>query len=146
MMFLGEFAHSLDSKGRLAIPARFRLQLGEGAIVTRGLDGCLVIYPAQEWQDYAEKLDKLPSTQPDVRNFKRFIFSGATECEFDRQGRVLIPAFLREYAALDETAVVVGQYSKVEIWSQSRWDAARPKVEEDGEHIAERLSGLGLDI
>jgi MraZ protein len=145
-MFLGEFAHSLDSKGRLAIPARFRLQLGEGAIVTRGLDGCLVIYPAQEWQDYAEKLDKLPSTQPDVRSFKRFIFSGATECEFDRQGRVLIPAFLREYAALDETAVVVGQYSKVEIWSQSRWDAARPKVEEDGEQIAERLSGLGLDI
>jgi MraZ protein len=145
-MFLGEFAHSLDSKGRLAIPARFRLQLGEGAIVTRGLDGCLVIYPAQEWQEYAEKLDKLPSTQPDVRNFKRFIFSGATECEFDRQGRVLIPAFLREYAALDETAVVVGQFSKVEIWSQSRWDTARPKVEEEGEQIAERLSGLGLDI
>ena len=145
-MFLGQFAHSLDSKGRLAIPARFRLQLGEGAIVTRGLDGCLVIYPAQEWQEYAEKLDKLPSTQPDVRNFKRFIFSGATECEFDRQGRVLIPAFLREYAALDETAVVVGQFSKVEIWSQSRWDTARPKVEEEGEQIAERLSGLGLDI
>jgi MraZ protein len=145
-MFLGEFAHSLDSKGRVAIPAKFRMRLGEGAFVTRGLDGCLVIYPAQEWQEYAEKLDKLPSTQPDVRNFKRFIFSGATECDFDRQGRVLIPGFLREYAGLGETAVVVGQYSKVEIWSQERWDTARPKVEEDGEQIAERLSGLGLDI
>jgi MraZ protein len=145
-MFLGEFEHSIDSKGRLAIPAKFRVRLGEGAIVTRGLDGCLVIYPAAEWQAFAEKLDKLPSTQPDVRNFKRFIFSGATECEFDRQGRVLIPAFLRDYATLDETAVVVGQFSKVEIWSQARWEAARPKVEEDGEQIGERLSSLGLDI
>jgi MraZ protein len=145
-MFLGEFEHSLDSKGRLAIPAKFRVRLGEGAIVTRGLDGCLVIYPAAEWQAFAEQLDKLPSTQPDVRNFKRFIFSGATECDFDRQGRVLIPAFLREYAGLEETAVVVGQFSKVEIWGQARWQEARPKVEDDGEQIAERLSGLGLDI
>lgn len=145
-MFLGEFAHSIDSKGRLAIPARFRERLGAGAIVTRGLDGCLVIYPAQEWQEFAEKLDKLPSTQPDVRNYKRFIFSGATECEFDRQGRVLIPAFLREYGGFEETAVVVGQYSKVEIWAQVRWEEKRPKVENDGEQIAASLSTLGLDI
>lgn len=145
-MFLGEFAHSIDNKGRLAIPAKFRVRLGDGAVVTRGLDGCLVIYPAAEWQTFAEKLDKLPSIQPDVRNYKRFIFSGATECDFDRQGRVLIPAFLREYGALEDTAVVVGQFSKVEIWGQARWEAARPKVEDDGEQIAERLSGLGLDI
>jgi MraZ protein len=145
-MFLGEYAHSLDSKGRLAVPAKFRMRLGEGAIVTRGLDGCLVIYPAPEWQEYAEKIDKLPSTQEDARKFKRFVFSGATECEFDRQGRVLIPAFLREYAGLEETAIVVGQYSKVEIWGQARWEAARPKVEDDGEQIAERLSALGLNI
>jgi MraZ protein len=145
-MFLGEFTHSVDGKGRLAIPAKFRLRLGEGAIVTRGLDGCLVIYPAQEWQEFAEKLDKLPGTQPDVRNYKRFIFSGATECDFDRQGRVLIPGFLREYAGLEDTAAVIGQYSKVEIWSQARWEERRPKEEQDGEHIAERLSGIGLDI
>jgi MraZ protein len=145
-MFLGEFAHSVDSKGRLAIPAKFRMRLGEGAIVTRGLDGCLVIYPAQEWQEYAAKLDKLPSTQSEVRDFKRFIFSGATECEFDRQGRVLIPVFLREYAGLEETAVVIGQYSKIEIWSQAHWEAKRPKNEEGGEPIAERLASLGLDI
>lgn len=145
-MFLGEFAHSIDTKGRLAIPAKFRVRLGEGAIITRGLDGCLVIYPAAAWQEFAEKLDALPSTQPDVRNFKRFIFSGATECEFDRQGRVLIPGFLRQYAALEETGMVVGQYSKIEIWSADRWEAARPKVEEDGEQIADRLSSLGLDI
>lgn len=145
-MFLGEFSHSIDTKGRLAIPAKFRVRLGEGAVVTRGLDGCLVIYPAQEWQEFAEKLDRLPSTQPDVRNFKRFIFSGATECDFDRQGRVLIPAFLREYAGLDETAIVVGQYSKVEIWSRSRWEAARPSVDDSGEQFAERLSSLSLDI
>jgi MraZ protein len=145
-MFLGEFTHSVDAKGRLAIPAKFRLRLGEGAVVTRGLDGCLVIYPAQEWQEFAEKLDKLPATQPDVRDYKRFIFSGATECDFDRQGRVLIPAFLREYCGLEDTAAVIGQYSKVEIWSQSRWEERRPKEQIDGEHIAERLSGLGLDI
>jgi MraZ protein len=145
-MFLGEFTHSVDAKGRLAIPAKFRLRLGEGAVVTRGLDGCLVIYPAQEWQEFAEKLDKLPATQPDVRDYKRFIFSGATECDFDRQGRVLIPAFLREYSGLEDTAAVIGQYSKVEIWSQSRWEERRPKEQLDGEHIAERLSGLGLDI
>ena len=145
-MFLGEYTHSVDSKGRLAIPAKFRLRLGEGAVITRGLDGCLVIYPAEEWREFAEKLDKLPSTQPDVRNYKRFIFSGATECDFDRQGRVLIPSFLREYASLEETAAVIGQYSKVEIWSQSRWEERRPQEETDGEHIAERLSGLGLDI
>jgi len=145
-MYLGEFAHSIDSKGRLAIPARFRERLGAGAIVTRGLDGCLVIYPAQEWQEFAEKLDKLPSTQPDVRNFKRFIFSGATECEFDRQGRVLLPAYLREYASLEDTAVVVGQYSKIEIWGQGRWEEKRPKVEDDGEMIAAGLANLGLDI
>ncbi len=145
-MFLGEFEHSIDSKGRLAIPAKFRVRLGEGAVLTRGLDGCLVIYPAQEWLEFAEKLDKLPSTQPDVRNYKRFIFSGATECDFDRQGRVLIPAFLRQYAGMEETAVVVGQYSKVEVWSQSRWEAAKPKIEDNGEQIAERLSSLGLDL
>ena len=146
-MFLGEFAHSIDNKGRLAIPAKFRVRLGEGAVVTRGLDGCLVIYPAaRNGRIFAEKLDKLPSYQPDVRNYKRFIFSGATECDFDRQGRVLIPAFLREYAGLEETAVVVGQYQQGGDLGSGPLGSGAPKVEDDGEQIAERLSGLGLDI
>ena len=96
-MFLGEYEHSLDAKGRLAIPARFRALLGEGAIITRGFDGCLVIYPADVWRTVAEKLDSLSSTQEAARMAKRFVFSGATECEFDKQGRVLDPSFLRGY-------------------------------------------------
>jgi MraZ protein len=145
-VFLGEYEHSLDAKGRLAIPARFRALLGEGAIITRGFDGCLVIYPADVWQTVAKKLDSLSSTQEVARMAKRFVFSGATECEFDKQGRVLVPAFLRGYAELAETVVVVGQFSRIEIWDRGQWAAMSSRAQEDGKRIAEQLASLGLDI
>lgn len=145
-MFLGEYEHSLDSKGRLAIPAKFRLRLGEGAVITRGLDGCLIIYPSEKWQEIAQRLDQLPSTQMAARIYKRFVFSGATECDFDRQGRVLIPAYLRDYAGIEEAAMVVGQYSIVEIWGRDRWAAMRPVDPQSVAEAAAQLAELGLDI
>ena len=145
-MFLGEYEHSLDAKGRLAIPARYRALLGEGAVITRGFDGCLVIYPAEVWRSVAERLDSLSVTQEAARMVKRFVFSGATECEFDRQGRVLVPSFLRGYAELSESAVVVGQYSRIEIWDRGRWQEISSRAEADSSHIAEQLASLGLDI
>lgn len=145
-MFLGEYEHSLDVKGRLAIPARFRALLGEGAIITRGFDECLVIYPAEVWRAFAERLDGLTATQEAARMAKRFVFAGATECEFDRQGRVLVPTFLRSYAALAETAVVVGQYSRIEVWDRGRWEEVSSRAEAESGRIAEQLASLGLDI
>jgi MraZ protein len=145
-MFLGEYEHSLDAKGRLAIPARFRALLGEGAIITRGFDGCLVIYPADVWQTVAKKLDSLSSTQEAARMAKRFVFSGATECEFDKQGRVLVPAFLRSYAELAETVVVVGQFSRIEIWDRGHWEKVSARTQAESNRIAEQLASLGLDI
>jgi MraZ protein len=146
IVFLGEYEHSLDSKGRLAVPAKFRLRLGEGAVITRGLDGCLIIYPSDKWQEIAERLDQLPSTHLAARIYKRFVFSGASECDFDRQGRVLIPAFLREYAGIGDTAMVVGQYSVVEVWGRDRWEAMRPSDPQSVAEAAAQLAGLGLDI
>jgi MraZ protein len=145
-VFLGEYEHSLDAKGRLAIPARFRALLGEGAIITRGFDGCLVIYPADVWQTVAKKLDSLSSTQEAARMAKRFVFSGATECEFDKQGRVLVPAFLRSYAELAETVVVVGQFSRIEIWDREHWEKVSARTQAESNRIAEQLASLGLDI
>lgn len=145
-MFLGEYEHSLDVKGRLAIPARYRALLGEGAVIARAFDGCLVIYPADVWRSVAERLDHLTATQEAARMAKRFVFSGATECEFDRQGRVLVPAFLRGYADLTETVVVVGQYSRIEIWDRNRWKEMSTRAEAESGRIAEQLANLGLDI
>jgi MraZ protein len=145
-MFLGEYEHSLDAKGRLAIPARFRALLGEGAIITRNWDGGLVIYPPDEWRSFAEKLNSLPSTQAAANMAKRFVFSGATECEFDKQGRVLVPAFLRDYANLSETAVVVGQYSRIEIWDRGRWQEMSARAAAESGNIAEQLASLGLNL
>lgn len=145
-MFLGEFEHSIDSKGRLAIPARFRTSLGEGAVLTRNFDSCLVIYPQEVWRSVAERLDSLSTTQEAARMAKRFVFSGATECEFDKQGRVLVPSFLRSYAGLEETGMVVGQYSRIEIWDRQRWREISSRAESESNQIAEQLASLGLDI
>ncbi|HZS87495.1 MAG TPA: division/cell wall cluster transcriptional repressor MraZ [Chloroflexota bacterium] len=145
-MFLGEYEHSIDSKGRLAIPVRFRALLGEGAVITRAFDGCLVIYPADVWRTVAEKLDSLGTAQEAARMAKRFVFSNASECEFDRQGRVVVPAPLRAYAGLTETAVVVGQYSRIEVWDRDRWTEISARAEVESTRIAEQLASLGLEI
>lgn len=143
-MFLGEFQHTLDDKGRLTIPARFRDGLGERFIVTRGLDNCLFAYPASEWQVLESRLKSLPLTKADARAFVRFLFSGAAECELDKQGRVMVPAPLREHARLDKDVVVIGVSNRVEIWSKDRWEGYVEQAEQSFEDIAENLEGLGL--
>lgn len=141
-MFMGEYSHTIDAKGRLIIPARFREGLGDKFIVTKGLDNCLFVYPLDEWSALEEKLKSLPFTRADARAFVRFFFSGANECELDKQGRILIPANLREYAQLSKEVVVLGVSSRVEIWSKERWDKYNGMAAENFEEIAEKIVDL----
>lgn len=143
-MFIGEFQHSLDEKGRLIIPVKLREGLGDRFIATRGLDDCVFIYPLPEWEALQQKLKVLPSTKADARAFMRFFFSGAAECELDRQGRTLIPAALREYARLERDVVITGVSSRVEIWSAEAWQKYRQETGENIAVIAEKIMDLEL--
>jgi len=120
-MFIGEFAHSIDEKGRVAVPFRFRRDLGKGAIIAKSIEQSLTIYPKQEWQNMAEKLANLPMFDPKAKALSRFIFSSAVEVEFDSQGRALIPHNLRDYAQLNKSTIVIGVYNKIEIWDNQKW-------------------------
>src|SRR5690554_2604312 len=143
-MFMGEYQHSIDAKGRLIIPAKFREELDEGAVITRGLDNCLFLFPSEEWSILEDKLKALPLTKNDARQFVRFLFSGATECEMDKQGRIILPANLREFAVIDKDAVVIGVSSRVEIWSKEKWESYVQVAEESFEDIAENIVDLGI--
>jgi len=143
-MFMGEYLHTIDAKGRLAVPAKFRAALDERFIATKGLDHCLFVYPTAEWNELEQKLRNLPFTQPDVRAFVRFFFSGATECEVDKQGRILLPANLREYAKLEKDVILVGVSSRVEIWSQELWADYSRQAEDAYASAAESLVNLGI--
>ncbi len=143
-MFLGEFEHSLDDKGRLAIPAKFRPELGQGLVLTRGLDRCLFAWPLAEWRTVAEKLGRLSLMHADARRLQRLLFAGAVDTQLDRLGRVLVPAFLRSYAGLQDAAVVAGVLNRIEIWDREQWMAERTAAEEQSAELAEHLSQLGL--
>lgn len=143
-MFMGEFQHALDEKGRLTVPVKFRDGLGRSFVVTRGLDKCLFVYPSGEWETLEGKVKSLPLTRADARSFVRFFFSGATECELDRQGRILIPANLRDYAQLQRDCVVLGVSNRVEIWSESLWGTYAEDAAQDFAAIAEKLVDLSL--
>ncbi|MDN5346805.1 MAG: transcriptional regulator MraZ [Clostridia bacterium] len=143
-MFMGEYQHSVDEKGRLTIPARFREELGERFILTKGLDNCLFGYPFSEWAMIEQKLKALPFTRADVRAFVRFFFSGACECEFDRQGRILLPQNLREYARLEKEVVIAGVSSRIEIWNQSFWLDYCARTAGQFAELAEKLVDLGV--
>ncbi|MBO8128603.1 MAG: division/cell wall cluster transcriptional repressor MraZ [Peptococcaceae bacterium] len=145
-MFIGEYQHTMDSKGRLFIPARFREGLGEKFVITKGLDRCLFLYSAHEWEIMEKKLRKLPMAKADARAFVRLFFSGAAELELDKQGRILIPAPLREYAKLEKDVVVLGVSSRVEIWSLSEWQRYSSSAAEDYEQIAEKIVDLDIDF
>ncbi len=145
-MFLGEYQHTIDTKGRLIIPARLREGLGDRFVVTKGLDGCLFAYPPSEWSNLEQKMRSLPFTRADARAFVRFFFAGATECEVDKQGRVLIPAGLREHAALEKEVVVIGVSSRVEIWSQVRWEQYNAESASSVEEIAEKIVDFDLGL
>ena len=143
---MGEFQHSIDTKGRLIVPAKFREGLGETFVVTKGLDNCLFVYPMDEWKVLEQKLKALPFTRSDARAFVRFFFSGATECELDKQGRILLPNNLRQYAKLDKDVVVLGVSSRVEIWGREQWDTYSNQAEVSYEEIAEKIVDLDLGI
>ena len=140
--FSGEFQHSIDSKGRVIVPAKLRESLGESFTVTVGYDGCLSMYPDEEWNQFVEKLKGLPQLKKDVRKFTRPLLAAATVCEIDKQGRVLIPAKLREYAGFEKDIVFVGQLNKVEIWSKEKWDSNNDY--DDMDSIAESMQDMGI--
>lgn len=138
-MFMGEYKHTIDVKGRMIIPSKFRLELGEVFILTRGLDKCLFGYPLSEWRQIEEKLKTLPLTKKDARAFTRFFFSGAMECELDKQGRINISAPLMQYAKLEKECVVIGVSNRIELWSKPIWDEYVKEQEQSFEEIAENM-------
>ena len=143
-MFMGEYNHSIDAKGRLIVPSKFREQLGSEFVVTKCLDGCLFVYSHEEWQRIEESLREKPLTSKDARKFLSFFFAGAATCEVDKQGRILLPANLREYAGIDKDIVSVGVYSRVEIWSKDRY--LENTDYDDMDEIAEHMAELGIGI
>lgn len=143
-MFIGEYHHAIDDKGRVQIPVKFRADLAKGAVVTRGLDNCLFIYTKKEWAILAEKLSKLPIAQANSRAFSRLMLAGAMELEFDKQGRAVLPEYLRQFAGLKKMAVIAGLYNRLELWDKDSWEKYRSGTERQSGDIAEALAALGV--
>ncbi len=139
-MLIGEYQHSLDSKGRLSVPAKFRSELGSSAIVTKGLDSCLFLYPKGEWEKMTQKLASLPVSSSNARAFSRMMLSGAMEVEIDKQGRALLPAYLRDFAGINGEAVVAGVLNRVEIWDKQAWASYSKTAEKSSSETAESLA------
>lgn len=143
-VFIGEHFHTIDTKGRMIVPSKFRDDLGETFIVTKGLDNCLFVYPQNEWKSFEEKLKSLPLTSRDARAFVRLFFSGATECSLDKQGRINIPVNLRHHAKIDKEVVTIGVSTRVEIWSKDQWEKYNDMDELSYDNIAEKMFELGI--
>jgi len=143
-VFLGEYSHSIDEKGRIAVPKKFRNELEKGLIITRGLDNCLFVFTDAEWQKLAEQLQKLPLTQASARSFVRLMFAGASEELLDKQGRISVPQFLREYAGIKKNVIVTGLFNRMEIWAEDAWTAYKQSAEENNSELAEQLAGIGI--
>jgi len=143
-MLIGEYKHILDTKKRLAIPARFRRFFSQGAVITRGIDNCLVLYSLKEWKNMADKLGKLPASQTEARSFARVMLSGAMSVKFDRLGRILIPDYLKEYAFLNKKAVIIGLNNRLEVWSEEKWGIYKEQAEKKVGDLASKLGELGL--
>jgi MraZ protein len=143
-VFLGEFEHTIDDKGRVAVPARFREEISEGLVLTRGFERCLQVFPKAVWQSLAERISALSLGNEEARNLRRLLFSGAAEVDFDRQGRILIPHNLREYASLREQVVIAGLNTHFELWSHERWNDVLNTLDNSAGSIAEHLAALGI--
>ncbi len=143
-MFIGEYKHNLDSKGRLAVPAKFRALLKEGAVVTRGLDNCLFLYPKKQWNELAKKLAGLPVSQSKARAFSRLMLAGAMDLDFDNQGRITLPQYLRTFSALKNEVIIAGLYDRLEIWDKTAWNKYKSGAEKQSTDIAEALGELGV--
>ncbi len=144
LMFFGEYSHKIDEKGRLAIPMKFRTSLGKGAVVTRGLDSSLFLFPKEEWDKLAQRLAHLPLGKAGSRALSRLMLAGAMEAELDKQGRLVLPDYLRNYAFIKKEVVVAGLYDRVEIWDTKHWNAYKKSTEREAGDIAEQLGELGL--
>lgn len=145
-MFRGEYSHTIDTKGRLIIPSKFREELGETFVVTKGLDGCLFVFSDEEWKAFEIKLKSLPLTNKNARQFARFFVAGATPCELDKQGRILLPATLREFAGLEKDVVLTGMLNRIEIWSKEKWNENNSLDDVAMDEIAEQMTDLGFGI
>ena len=143
-MLIGEYSHNLDPKKRLAVPSKLRKEIGERAVLTRGLDACLFLFTMKSWEELAEKLNNLPMGQKDSRGFARLLLSGASEVELDQLGRVLIPDYLRDYAGLQKAVIVAGVGKRLEIWDAEKWSVYKRKLESDSDSIAEKLGEIGM--
>ncbi|CAA9551301.1 MAG: Cell division protein MraZ [uncultured Thermomicrobiales bacterium] len=141
-MFLGRHEHNLDDKGRLAIPSRFRESLRDGVVLTRGIDRCIAAYPRPAWDILATRVNGLSMTDPHARQFRRMVFAEAVDLKLDSQGRVLVPASLREYGEIEREAIIIGVHASIEIWSPDRWSAVDAALASDGDEIAARLAEM----
>ena len=145
-MFMGEYHHSIDDKGRLIIPAKFRSELGDKFIITRGIENCLFAYPEKRWEEIVHKLESLPFTKKDARNFTRFFLSGATVAEFDKQGRINITSPLINYASIEKECIIIGTGDRLEIWSEDAWNSFFDSASINMSDIAENLFNESVDL
>ncbi len=143
-MFIGEYKHNMDAKGRIAVPAKFRDELKEGAVVTKGLDNCLFLYSREAWNKLADKLANLPVSQSKARAFSRLMLAGAMDLEFDSQGRITLPEYLRKFANLDKKTIIAGLYDRLELWNEEDWGKYKESAEKESSEIAEALGELGV--
>lgn len=143
-MFIGQYNYSVDDKGRLAMPVKFRKDLGKDFVITQGLDNCLFVYTKVEWKKLAEKLSSLPIGPANSRAFARLMLAGAMDVKLDSQGRVVIPEYLKKYAGLNKKAIIAGLYDRLEIWDEAKWNVYKLKTEKESNQIAEQLGELGV--
>jgi MraZ protein len=143
-MFIGEYQATIDDKGRISIPAKFRPLLKSKIVVTRGLDNSLFLYSLEEWKKLATKLASLPISTANTRAFSRLMLAGAMDCEIDKQGRIILPGYLKEFAKIGKKAVIAGLYNRIEIWSEELWQAYKIQTEQNSNAIAEQLGSLGV--
>ncbi len=143
-MLIGEYKHTIDIKKRLAIPSKLRRELGAKAVITRGLDNCLFVFPQKQWSKLIQKLSKLPLGQRDTRGFTRLMLAGASETGLDKLGRILIPDYLKKYAGLKKNVVIAGVYNRLEIWDENKWKLFKQSTEKEVDNMAERLGEIGV--
>ena len=143
-MFIGEYRHTIDSKKRLALPVKFRRELGKTTVITRGLDNCLIVYPLKEWKVMSDKLGKLPASQEEARGFARIMLAGAMAVNLDKLGRILIPDYLKKYAHLKKNVVICGLFNRLEIWDVPEWETYKEKMERGVGDLASKLKELGI--
>lgn len=143
-MFIGEYTHTVDEKKRISLPSKFKKELGNKVVVTRGLDNCLFLFPYKTWTQISSEMAKLGMMQADTRGFSRFMFSGASEIDVDSMGRILIPDYLREFGDLKSPVVFAGVHDRIEIWNEKRWDTYKKKIESQADMMAEKLGSVGI--